>query len=84
METSLSEATTASPAPGESANSRSFRCGVSTRMGISRDSVWAEALVIDRRNISEWGSGFSYSPRAETSHTTFMRAAGASAVMVGG
>jgi len=27
METSLSEATTASPAPGESANSRSFRCG---------------------------------------------------------
>ena len=84
MATSLSQATTALPAPGEIANSRSFRCGVSTRMGISRESVWAEALVIAKRNVSVWGWGFSYSPSADTSHTTSARAPGPSTAIVGG
>ena len=84
MDTSVMEATTASLAPCRSARWPSCRCGVSIHTGIWSDEAWAEALVIAKRNVSVWGWGFSYSPSADTSHTTSARAPGPSTAIVGG
>ena len=84
METWVSEATKARPRPRSSVRRRSSRCGGSTSTGIVSDRESAEALLIDNRSVSLWGWGFSYSPSADTSHTTSVLAAGASTGMMGG